>query len=717
MASFRRGKSGVRSKSTSNPRRPTAGRSAQRTGPRGSSGSHAGPRNPFKASRIDEAVILDPKNPDAIPEISGSDGGLDDFSDLDSSSDSDSGTEKPYSVLLQALTPPTPRGEPKQKKRKIELKSPATIQAGAPKDPDAIAGAEDEDESAEEDAADSEADVSAEGHDFFNRHFADPDEDEISNRLQAVKDNQWVTQKLLGGPIWSAIFRRPIHSRNTNMATTTFKRKFEKAAERLLSNASDLSSQLSSSIFTYQDISFSARSLQNADEIRWLTSVHCLNHIFRTRDKVLKNNTKLSKNDHDEDVEFRDQGFTRPKILVLLPTRQSCVKMIETLMSLCEPEQQENKKRFEESYAATEDRLSGGKPEDFKELFGGNDDDMFRLGLKFTRKAVKFFSQFYNSDMIFASPLGLRTALGNESSKKQDYDFLSSIEVVIVDQAEAILMQNWEHVEYVFEHLNLQPKEAHGCDFSRVRNWYLDGQARYFRQTILLSTFNFPALNKLYTRGMLNVDGKVKVSRTYDGAVMDLGFPIKQTFSRFDFVEPVSEPDDRFTYFATAVLPSLIKAASQAIANQHGILVFIPSYADFVRIRNHLASASSTQHVSFGSISEYTSVKDVSRARSHFFSGRHTVLLYTERAHHFRRYHLKGIRQVIFYGLPENPLFYTEIVGGLLASVMAQGKDESYPAIVRCLFSKLDLLKLERVTGTKRYLSLLSERGDTFDFV
>lgn len=89
-----------------------------------------------------------------------------------------------------------------------------------------------------------------------------------------------------------------------------------------------------------------------------------------------------------------------------------------------------NRKRFEREFSIEdcdkpEERLKEcegealvekGKPVDFIELFRGNASDQFRIGIRIHPASVTLYSPFYQSDIIIASPLGLRLVIGTEVS-------------------------------------------------------------------------------------------------------------------------------------------------------------------------------------------------------------------------------------------------------------------------------------------------------------
>ncbi|KAI8644844.1 hypothetical protein BD408DRAFT_339777 [Parasitella parasitica] len=385
---------------------------------------------------------------------------------------------------------------------------------------------------------------------------------------------------------------------------------------------------------SYRDIVFCNRSLSNAKEIRNAYALHALNHITKTRDRVLKNNAKLSKAQKEgtDAGEMRDQGFTRPKVLIILPFRNTVVDLVDTFIKLSGTEQQENKNRFLEQFNLREEEaIDTSKPADYLQNFQGNIDDHFRLGIKFAKKSMKLYADFYNADVIIASPLGLRTLIGTEGDKKRDFDFLSSIEVVILDQSNHFLMQNWEHIDHVFQHLNLIPTDGHGCDISRIKSWYLDGKAKYLRQTLVFADFLTPEFNALFNKYLKNVAGKLKIKRSYeDGSILDVIPQIQQTFTRIDAPSLKSINDVRYKYFIEKTLPTLRKSA---IMQSH-TLIFIPSYFDFVRVRNYFED----NRYSYEPCSEYASGPAITRSRAQFFHGRSNFLLYTERLHFFRRY-------------------------------------------------------------------------------
>uniref|UniRef100_A0A453MDZ6 UTP25 NTP hydrolase-like domain-containing protein n=1 Tax=Aegilops tauschii subsp. strangulata TaxID=200361 RepID=A0A453MDZ6_AEGTS len=299
--------------------------------------------------------------------------------------------------------------------------------------------------------------------------------------------------------------------------------------------------------------------------------MHALSHVHRTRDVVIKNDAKL-RNDANTDVmeddSYRDQGFTRPKVLFLLPLKSIARRIVKRLIQLSPLTQKDNSMgQFKKEFGESDDELeepNSSKPTDFNLLFAGDVEDHFLFGIKFTKKSVKLYSNFYASDIIVASPLALKLKIdGGEVTKKKgrpkenDSDFLSSIEIVVVDYADVISMQNWSHLHAVLEQLNHLPSKEHVTNVMRIRPWYLDEQARYYRQTIILSSYLTPEMNALFNGSCLNYEGKVKLATEFTGVLPKIQLEIRQVYERFD-ASSIGELDDaRFEYFCTKVYPKI----------------------------------------------------------------------------------------------------------------------------------------------------------------
>ncbi|KAK7329234.1 hypothetical protein VNO77_23386 [Canavalia gladiata] len=444
--------------------------------------------------------------------------------------------------------------------------------------------------------------------------------------------------------------------------------------------------------------------------------MHSLNHVFRTRDCVKKNDAKLTRLKENADGDrFRDQGFTRPKVLILLPLASILYRVVKRLIHLTPSAYKvnvEHMDRFSTKFGSEElkgDTEDGEESEngklhksskaaDFQILFGGNNEDDFMIGIKFTRKTIKLFSDFHTSDIIVASALCLVNKIKEAGiNKEKDVDFLSSIEVLIIDHADVMAMQNWSHVHTVIEYLNRIPSKQLGTDIMRIRPWYLDGQARFYRQTIMLGFYSNPDINASFNHQCSNYEGKVKLICEYKGVLHKVLPEIRQIYERFNVDSIVEADDARFDYFVKKVFPRIKDS------DQGGVMLFINSYFEFIRIRNYLKS----QNASFCLLGEYTTQSDISRSRLWFYEGQRKIMLYTERSHFYHRYKIRGVQNLIIYSLPERKEFYPEIVN------MLAGSDNMTCTV---LFSCLDKLRLERIVGTTPAKRMVTAEKGVFVF-
>ncbi|CAJ0943208.1 unnamed protein product, partial [Mesorhabditis belari] len=451
---------------------------------------------------------------------------------------------------------------------------------------------------------------------------------------------------------------------------------------RLLEQSSDIDENANSEIFSLlsQYVDFTGNPSASSN-YRLCYVGHLLNHVIKTRNLILQNKKKLEEIDEinldDATLQStRDQGFVRPCVLVLLPFRKDAFEVVNIMESLVfgggEKPNVANRKRFKDEFGDTGYRVSGARlvEETFRDTMEGNVDDCFRMGVAISKKELKLYSPFSKSDIILCSPLGLRMILNGDQGDESQ--FISSIQIVVADKCDVLLQQNWEHVITIFKWLNKKPKQIE-ADIRRVRTLYLDGTAAHYCQTLLFGDYQHEQFTSLSLKHSLSHCGLVLHYPTVEGVLDKVNIPICQELHRINVKNAEESSDARFQYFKDKLLGKL----------EMHTMIFIPS-------RNV---------ESFVQCHEYAPDNKISRARDLFYHGKKKLLLVTERFHFFKRFHLRGAKNILFYQLPNDPSFYANMIN------MCSSDGMRVKAILP--FSQFDRLRLSNVFGKQMAAGIL----------
>ncbi|XP_028251241.1 U3 small nucleolar RNA-associated protein 25 homolog [Parambassis ranga] len=564
-------------------------------------------------------------------------------------------------------------------------------------------------------------------NDMFSQHLdMELDEEDVQKITSASKSKTQITWSTLGTLLCTNPLEKfgPIGpQKDTNLPgfhkllETRWKDLNQSSNPKgVAEDISPLQLELLALMGSYKDLYYPETCpLKQGPQVRSAYCLHVLNHVLKANSQVLAHNAQLreqkthAKAGAEPQDEPRDQGLTRPKVLILVPFRGSALQVVHALISLLEAKGKKimvgNRKKFKEEFGEeTDDKPPNlQRPDDYHAIFSGNVDDHFKIGVSIVKGSIRLYAPFYSSDIIIASPLGLRTVLGAEGESKRDFDFLSSIELLVVDQADVFLMQNWEHVLHLMKHMNLQPLDSHGVDFSRVRMWNLNNWARHYRQTLVFSSIQDPQINNILTKHCANYRGLIATKNMpKTGSICQVLVQLPHVFQMLTS-DSFIDHDARFEFFVGKVLPQYRDSVMSHT------LIYIPSYFDFIRLRNYMKK----EEMNFASICEYSSKSEVSRARHFFQKGEKQFLLFTERFHFYKRYNIRGIQNLIFYGLPSFPHFYSEVCNMLAAG--GQGEEASWTCTA--LYSRYDAHKLAAITGAQRAGQMLHSNKTVHLFI
>lgn len=412
--------------------------------------------------------------------------------------------------------------------------------------------------------------------------------------------------------------------------------------------------------------------------------------------------------DDEDELEYRDRGFSKTRLMVVLPMRHHAYLYMHTIVSILnvDPTQCPKLRTFEDDFSEIEEAMDPTfrkRPRDYQREFDGNIDDSFCVGVKLGVDSVAVYSHPLNSDLLICSPLGLRRRLEKNGDALVS---LSSIEVCLVDDAQVLLQQNWTHAAVVLEELlNRRPNDTTRglSDLRRTYPWALKDECASHRQTIIVSEICVAPILSTF-KALTNDWGSVRLAHDVDSGILShVKSAAPQLFHRFTPTSLQASDDERLDFFMDHIFVKKLYPLAQRDVRT---IIYVPSYFDFVRLRTRLHQ---DYREVYAALSEYSSIKQQRKALGQFSDAECPILLVTERFYYFKRYFISKSEAVVFYSPPLIPSFYTAFVNRMSVG--------SPNLMVLTLFSRYDAHELIRIVGTERARQLLQRGASVFSFV
>jgi U3 small nucleolar RNA-associated protein 25 len=199
-----------------------------------------------------------------------------------------------YAALMQSfstdLGPQTKRRklDPAPEPKSAEIKQEVNLEE-AGEDTNEVEEPEDGPETATDCLLDDGDDLE-DASDPFEAHFADPDDNILSRRLESLERNQWATQKSVIPEFGKVVISLPeMDDKKDRIGLTPMSGPAELKLKQKLSGVmskqrhefDDLEKYIAPSIFGYQDILYCERRPTDSETLRRLACLHAINHVFK----------------------------------------------------------------------------------------------------------------------------------------------------------------------------------------------------------------------------------------------------------------------------------------------------------------------------------------------------------------------------------------------------------------------------------------------------